>query len=304
MRLKAIVCSLICLLPIYADDGGVIAEDNGAGVTYEEQGGASYSPQEKAPLGNTMGNKWITFWGDFGFVSDYVYRGQTRTFRGPAAQGSLNIGQGKDAGLYAGVWGSNVSNTLFSNGANVELDLYLGYKYRYTPDLSFALEMRNTIYPGAYASLPTKDKYDQVEIIPSVGYKFFTFLLAYSVTNAPGVNKNFAPTFSTPLTPNGNSKGSWYAEANAILPIAVISNDFKLKLFWGYSYFRNYSKLNYNLVGMGLSYKLPEKWSGAILSINGSTTTANKKYYKLSNSAGKTKNSIGPVVWLGIAKEF
>ena len=54
--------------------------------------------------------------GNSGFYSDYIYRGQTFTFGGPAVQGELFLRQKKDEGAYVGIWGSNVDSTTATNG--------------------------------------------------------------------------------------------------------------------------------------------------------------------------------------------
>ena len=69
------------------------------------------------------------FTANVGLVSDYAYRGWSQTDERPALQGGFDYAH--DSGLYAGVWGSNVSwlsdaNTDVSN--SLELDLYGGYK--------------------------------------------------------------------------------------------------------------------------------------------------------------------------------
>lgn len=57
------------------------------------------------------------------FASDYVFRGVSQTDNDPAVQGGFDLAYG---GFYAGTWASNVDQTFYS-GANMELDVYLGY---------------------------------------------------------------------------------------------------------------------------------------------------------------------------------
>ncbi|MDT8339086.1 MAG: TorF family putative porin [Sulfurimonas sp.] len=55
-------------------------------------------------------------------TSNYVWRGMTQTKDSPAIQGGVDL---EYAGLYAGVWGSNVE---FGDGKNsLEADVYAGY---------------------------------------------------------------------------------------------------------------------------------------------------------------------------------
>jgi uncharacterized protein (TIGR02001 family) len=249
-------------------------------------------------------NKWVDFSGRFAFVSDYVYRGQTQTLGGPAAQGGFTLCQKPGEGLYATIWGSNVSNTIAPNGAGAEVDLSVEYIYKRNDDLSFALEVLDIVYPKAYASLPTRDKFDTIMVTPSVTYKVFFMAFSYDVTNHFGLNQNLAPTNFTPLRPNGNSTGSNYTEVGVNTPLPAISNNLKFRITGGYQCVRNYSVLNYAVYTIGLKYKLPENLGGVSLFANASATTANKKYYKVIDGFGKITNTVAPRAWVGISKKF
>jgi hypothetical protein len=166
------------------------------------------------------------------------------------------------------------------------------------------LELLYTYYPGAYAPLETKDKFDQLELVPSLTYQYLTVMWAYCFTDTRGINQNFAPTFFTPLTPNGRSKGSWYLEASLELPIPATEDKLKFKMSAGYERIRHYSALSYGVFGAALTYELPESFAGLILSVNGSATTARKKYYTAINGAGQSKNLVAPKIWVGVTKEF
>lgn len=246
----------------------------------------------------------IVLSGMVGVGSDYIYRGQTQTRRGPAGHGELTLGQRKHDGPYVGTWFSNVSRTRAPNGAGLELDLFAGYDYKRNQDLSLKLELRNTRYPMAHASLPTKDKFDYVEIIPGFSYKFFTVYVAYCLTNYMGINQNIASTYPVYVKQNGHSKGSCYAEAGVNVPIYFISENLKFRVTGGYQYIRNYTALNYSVYTTGIKYKLPESWSGLSLFVNASATTANKKYYRVVDSDGQFTNTIAPRVWAGVSKRF
>ena len=294
MNLKVIICSILCLVPAYADGD------------YEDQAeqpalGASDSLGEGSPS-----HKWVNLTGNFQLVSDYVYRGQTQTFGGPATQGAFVLKQKRDEGFYVGVGGSNIDSVATApNGSGMALDLYGGYIHKWNNDLSFILELYNTRYPGARATLPLRDKFDYLEIIQGVNYKFLSMFFAYSISDRSGLNQNLAPTFPIPLKPNGNSKGSWYAEASAKIPLWFISDNLKVRLLCGYRYAKNYTVLNYTVFGAGLKYLLPEDLGGVSIFINVSATTANTKYYRSTNSAtGEVKNTVASKVWLGIAKKF
>ena len=58
-------------------------------------------------------------------VSDYRFRGISRSDRRPAVQGSVTVRH--DSGFYASVWASSVSGYV-ANGADAEIDLVAGYR--------------------------------------------------------------------------------------------------------------------------------------------------------------------------------
>lgn len=60
--------------------------------------------------------------GNVALTTDYVWRGMSQTDNGAAIQGGFDADLG--AGLYAGVWGSNVD---FDDDASLELDAYAGW---------------------------------------------------------------------------------------------------------------------------------------------------------------------------------
>ena len=49
----------------------------------------------------------FTWTGNVGLFSQYIFRGVSQTNEKPAVQGGFDLGH--KSGLYAGVWGSNVS---------------------------------------------------------------------------------------------------------------------------------------------------------------------------------------------------
>jgi uncharacterized protein (TIGR02001 family) len=56
-------------------------------------------------------------------TSNYVWRGMTQTNNSPAIQGGFDV---EMSGVYAGVWGSNISWTN-DNESSFEADIYAGY---------------------------------------------------------------------------------------------------------------------------------------------------------------------------------
>lgn len=314
------VCSALILMPVYGYGDGDTGDGTEVVVASDDEGVKdgpyrSSADSGKPPLrrpaqekSEPFGNKYFVVTGDVGFVTNYLYRGFTETFGGPAVQGEIVISQKREEGLFAGIWGSNVDNTTAANGSGLEALISGGYIYKSNEDLSLKLELRYTRYPGAFASSPatvnTKDSWNMFEIIPGFTYKYFTFYVAVSTTNASGYNQNFVQDFYTPIAPNGNTKGSWYTEGSLNIPIPNTADQFSFKLLAGYWHIRNYSMLSYAVVGAGLCYTAPENYGGLNISINASATTGKKKYYTNVNDSGQSKVISSPAVWAGVLKKF
>src|SRR5512147_61949 len=73
-----------------------------------------------------------------GITSNYIYRGIAQTSTNPAIQGGFDVAH--SSGLYAGIWGSNVSwiadsGAVATGSVTMELDTYFGYKGSATEDV-------------------------------------------------------------------------------------------------------------------------------------------------------------------------
>lgn len=112
-----------------------------------------------------------------GFVTDYVYRGISRTDENPAIQGGFDYED--PTGLHAGVWGSNIDFNNSQDGS-LELDLYAGY----------ANEIGNFSYDvgGIYYAFPGSESnldYDYWEAYLSLGYQLDTVGLVAGINYSP-----------------------------------------------------------------------------------------------------------------------
>jgi uncharacterized protein (TIGR02001 family) len=77
-------------------------------------------------LGQAAAPGPFTLSGNVALVSDYRFRGVSQSDKQMAIQGGLGVTH--RSGLYAGTWASNLSGWGTFGGANMELDLYAGYK--------------------------------------------------------------------------------------------------------------------------------------------------------------------------------
>lgn len=89
--------------------------------------------------------------GNVGLVSDYLFRGITQTDSNPAIQGGFDLTH--EDGFFAGVWGSNVESDATDatvvnyNGANMELDTYLGWSGEVADKTTLTAKVLRYNYP-------------------------------------------------------------------------------------------------------------------------------------------------------------
>ncbi len=137
-------------------------------------------------------------------VSNYLYRGISQTGAKPAIQGGFDYGYA--SGVYAGIWGSNISwlsDAGVATNASVELDTYLGFKSSLAGDFTYDVGFLRYNYPGTYGAGKTKGDTD--EIYGAVGYKWVTVKYSYSMGKTFGV---------------ADAKGTNYLELNASHPLS------------------------------------------------------------------------------------
>jgi len=109
-------------------------------------------------------------------TNDYVWRGISQTDNGFAVQGGLDYTNG---GFYVGTWASNVD---FGSDADIEVDLYGGFRGAITEALSFDVGVIGYIYPG-------EDDLDFLEVKAGLGYTVDALGLGATVYYDPD-NKN------------------------------------------------------------------------------------------------------------------
>lgn len=189
---------------------------------------------------------------NIGLVSNYVYRGITQTVGKPAIQGGFDYAH--SSGLYAGVWGSNVSWITGSGAtgdASLELDTYFGFKNSFAEDFSYDVGYVRYNYLGTYTPPATYAKADTEEIYGALGYKWIAAKYSYSLgkfltvpgasgTNYVEVNANY-PVGDTGFTVGAHIgkqtyKGT-FANALAAANLTPTCTDYKLSVtkdFSGY----------------------------------------------------------------------
>ncbi len=112
-------------------------------------------------------------------TTDYVWRGVSQTDRTPALQGSFDYAS--PAGVYAGVWGSNVAF-----GGGLEMDWYGGYANAFGWGLSYDVGANYYSYPKSQDAI----ELDFVEFYGVLGYT-----LPLPLEPSLGVGYNYSPDF-------------------------------------------------------------------------------------------------------------
>lgn len=150
------------------------------------------------------------FTANAGFTSDYIFRGITQTSTNPAVQGGIDYMHSN--GLYAGMWGSNVSwiadsGAVATGSVTMELDTYFGFRNTLANEVTYDVGFIRYNYLGSYTANTAGGfaKADTDEIYGAIGYKWITAKYSY------GLGKF--------LTVPGAS-GTNYLEINASVPVA------------------------------------------------------------------------------------
>ena len=128
------------------------------------------------------------FTANVGLVSDYAYRGWSQTDERPALQGGFDYAH--DSGLYAGVWGSNVSWLSDSNPNvrnSLELDLYGGYKGT-AGAIGYDVGLLQYYYPGSYPK--GFNSPNTLEGYVGLSWEFLSFKYSYAFTDLFGYDKS------------------------------------------------------------------------------------------------------------------
>jgi uncharacterized protein (TIGR02001 family) len=152
---------------------------------FAEEKAVKHSPATQYFLDHITGNMALT--------NNYTFRGLSQTKEESAVQGGLTFTF--DSKIYLSLWGSNV-DFLSPNGdqATLETDEIIGYSNT-IKDFTFDLHVERYSYPRASSATYN-------EITGSMGYKFLTFLMAYSGnvfgSHGPGTYTNLSANFDIP----------------------------------------------------------------------------------------------------------
>lgn len=207
-------------------------------------------------------------------TTDYRYRGISQTRLKPALQGGADYAL--PGGFYVGAWGSTIKWIKDAGGdANVEIDLYGGYKGEIAKDLGFDVGVLQYVYPGAkttawdalYKNPNTTELYGALSFGPA------TAKLSYALTNLFG-NFDFAN--------DKKSSGSYYLEAGATFDVG---GGVSVTPHVGYQKVKNITNASYTDYSLTAS----KDFSGFLVSVGVVGTDADKSFYIPGSLANSTK---------------
>jgi uncharacterized protein (TIGR02001 family) len=180
-----------------------------------------------------------TFAGKVALYSEYEYRGISQTSEKPALQ--LTLDYAHASGFYLGTFVTNIKWLKdaaevggFSTNAEIEWDIYGGYKFEVAKDVLLDVGYLRYEYPssGAFNPKPNTD-----EVYVGLGYGPFSVKYSYALSD----------TFGVP-----NSEGSDFIEANVAYPID--GTKFTVTGHLGHQKYKNNSALDYTVYKLGFVY--------------------------------------------------
>ena len=176
-----------------------------------------------------------------GLWSEYEYRGISQTSENPALQ--LNLDYTHKSGLYLGTFLSNIKwlkDTAEANGfgtsANLEWDIYGGYRWEFVKDWTLDVGYLRYEYPssGSFHPSPNTDE-------AYVGIATGPWSAKYSYS--------FNDTFGV-----ANSKGSDYFEIDWNPPLTFISDKLTFNGVVGHQTYANNGQLSYTVWKAGATW--------------------------------------------------
>ena len=224
-----------------------------------------------------------TLTGNFGFFSQYIFRGLTQTDNQPALQGGFDYAH--SSGFYLGTWASNISwlsDYAAYRGSSMEWDFYGGYKGTFGGDFGYDVGLLQYYYPGSVN--PGVTKADTLEGYGALSWKWLSAKLSYSLGSK---------TFGV-----ADSRGTYYLDLTATYPVTDKFNVIghygmqKYKGNAGFACGSNDTCASYDDWKIGVSYTLPKDFTVGAYYTGTSMSSTQEAFYttlpgtKLGDSTG------------------
>lgn len=104
--------------------------------------------------------KPVTVTGSVALVSDYRFRGVSQSDEEGAIQGGFTVNH--ESGAYIGTWASNLSGWGTFGGANMELDIFGGFKTEVSSGIFVDVGLTWYMYPGGFSKTDFAEPYVKV----------------------------------------------------------------------------------------------------------------------------------------------
>ena len=249
-----------------------------------------------------------TFPSSIGMVSDYIWRGQTQTWGKPAVQAGIEADHA--SGLYAGVWGSNVSSHWLPN-ANLETDWSVGFRNAFATDFKYDVGGTYIYYPGGnFDKVGTatyqSSKLNSLELYASLGWKWFTVKGGYMPTKFYGWNvDNSKPSVGFPngnvnAGVTGNTNGAYYYMGSVSYDVMPTLN---LAAEVGRQTIENSTGLDWTWYKVGATKSFDGGWAVNAFYTGTTGSSAYENYGSFDNGSDKRSIDQNKVV-IGLSKSF
>jgi len=210
--------------------------------------------------------------GNIALTSDYMFRGLTQTWGGPAVQGGGDLTLKN--GFAAGFWASSISDKSYP-GASLELDLYASYGTAINDDWSWRAGIYSYVYPNGNldeVGLPSRS-FNTTEVNGSLTWKWLTLKYSRALTDYFGIDVEQGY--------RDDSKGTGYLQLDAALPL---NEQWSLALHVGRTDITTQLATplangaddpDYTDFGATLKYQFATHWSASL----GATYADNESFY-------------------------
>jgi len=207
-----------------------------------------------------------------GAVSEYRYRGISQSRLKPALQGGIDYAAPN--GFYVGTWASTIKWIKDAGGgANVEWDIYGGWKNEIVKDVTLDVGVLRYQYPSADLAISP----NTTELYAAVSYGPATLKYSHSVTNLFGFD---------------NSKQSGYLDLSATFDVG---GGFSLAPHVGYQKVRHNGDFSYTDVSLALSKEIVKGLTGSLTLVATDTKDINGAKAYASPANGKNLGRAGVV---------
>jgi hypothetical protein len=173
----------------------------------------------------------ITVSGSATIASDYRFRGVSQTDKEMAVQAGVTVTH--ESGIYAGVWGSNLAGWGTFGGANMELDVFGGFKTPIGGGGTLDVGLLWYMYPGGADTTDFAEPY--IKLSGTTGPVTLTAGVAYAPKQRALGNVFFTGLAAADGVPDdpGDSEDNLYLSGDAVA--AIPNTPVSLRAHIGYS---------------------------------------------------------------------